>query len=77
MLVVVAIDATTFNDFRDAGMKSQFPFPRRYYARVLDHLHQRRASVPPSARCSRCGGEAVNKYKYVLIPHGTGKRLRR
>ena len=43
--VLVAIDATTFNDFRDAGMKSQFPFPRRYYARVLDHLHQAGARV--------------------------------
>jgi CHASE2 domain-containing sensor protein len=43
--VIVAIDATTFNYVRDAGMRSQFPFPRRYYARVLDHLHKAGARV--------------------------------
>src|SRR6476659_2568581 len=43
--VLVAIDATTFNDFRDAQMPSRWPFPRRYYARVLDNLHRAGARV--------------------------------
>ena len=37
---LVAIDARTFNYFRDAHMPSRWPFPRRYFAKVLDNLHR-------------------------------------
>ena len=44
-MAIVAIDAATFNYFRNAGRPSRFPFPRRYYARVLDNLHRAGARV--------------------------------
>ncbi|HUO73147.1 MAG TPA: adenylate/guanylate cyclase domain-containing protein [Solirubrobacteraceae bacterium] len=44
-MALVAIDAATFNYLRDAQLPSRFPFPRRYYARVLDNLHRAGAHV--------------------------------
>ncbi len=36
--VVVQIDEPTFNYFRDHNLASNWPFPRRYHAIVIDHL---------------------------------------
>lgn len=44
-ITLVAVDAATFNYFRSANMPSQWPFPRRYYARALDNLHRAGARV--------------------------------
>ena len=44
-IALVAIDAQTFNYFRAAKLPSQWPFPRRYYARVIDNLHRAGARV--------------------------------
>jgi CHASE2 domain-containing sensor protein len=43
--VVVAIDDATFDAFRDAGRESQWPFPRRYHARVIKRLKDAGAKV--------------------------------
>ena len=37
-VVLVAIDPATFQQLTDAGRDSEFPFPRRYDAQVIDHL---------------------------------------
>jgi CHASE2 domain-containing sensor protein len=37
--VLVAIDPTTFNDFRTRHLHAHWPFPRRYDAQVIDRLH--------------------------------------
>jgi CHASE2 domain-containing sensor protein len=44
-LVLVAIDDATFDAFRNAGRRSQWPFPRRYHARVIERLKQAGAKV--------------------------------
>jgi adenylate cyclase len=44
-MTLVTIDPATFNYFRDAHLPARWPFPRRYYARVLDHLHRAGARV--------------------------------
>ncbi len=43
--VLVNIDDTTFNYFRNHNLPSQWPFPRRYHARVIDELHRAGAKV--------------------------------
>jgi adenylate cyclase len=44
-MAIVAIDGATFSYFSEHHMASQWPFPRRYYARVLDDLHRAGARV--------------------------------
>lgn len=44
-LVLVDVDAATFNAFRDRGLHAQWPFPRRYHARVIDQLRRAGAKV--------------------------------
>ncbi len=44
-LVVVGIDDATIAEFARRGMHSQWPFPRRYDARVIDQLHRAGAKV--------------------------------
>jgi CHASE2 domain-containing sensor protein len=44
-LVLVNIDDTTFSDFRNEGRHAQWPFPRRYHARVIDALRRAGAKV--------------------------------
>jgi CHASE2 domain-containing sensor protein len=39
-VAIVAIDGKTFSYFTEHHLHAQFPFPRRYYARVLDNLHR-------------------------------------
>lgn len=44
-LVIVAIDDQTFSDFNRMHLEAQWPFPRRYEARVIDRLHRAGARV--------------------------------
>ncbi len=44
-VVLVDIDATTFNYFRNHNRPAQWPFPRRYHARVIEELHRAGAKV--------------------------------
>jgi adenylate cyclase len=44
-VLVVAIDDQTFTDFTDQRLHSQWPFPRRYHARVINTLHRDGARV--------------------------------
>jgi CHASE2 domain-containing sensor protein len=44
-LVVVNVDDRTFSEFRDEGLQAQWPFPRRYHARVIDRLRRAGAKV--------------------------------
>jgi CHASE2 domain-containing sensor protein len=44
-VVLVNIDSTTFNDFRNQNLHAQWPFPRRYHARVIEELHRAGAKV--------------------------------
>jgi adenylate cyclase len=44
-VVLVAIDPATFQALTDAGLHSEFPFPRRYDAQVIDHLRRAGASA--------------------------------
>jgi adenylate cyclase len=44
-LVVVGIDNTTFSDFNRQHLFAQWPFPRRYHARVIEQLHRAGAKV--------------------------------
>ncbi len=44
-MAIVGIDGTTFSYFTEHKLPSQFPFPRRYYARVLDNLKRAGARV--------------------------------
>jgi adenylate cyclase len=37
-VVVVQIDDVTFNDLRNSGRTAQWPFPRRYQAKVVDDI---------------------------------------
>jgi adenylate cyclase len=37
-VVVVQIDDVTFNDLRDSKRHAQWPFPRRYHAKVVDEI---------------------------------------
>jgi adenylate cyclase len=42
---LVAINSTTQQEFRDHHLPSEFPFPRRYYAQVIDNLRKAGAKV--------------------------------
>jgi adenylate cyclase len=44
-LLIVAIDDATFSDFTERGLHAQWPFPRRYHARVFDTLRRDGARV--------------------------------
>src|SRR6202046_2973990 len=44
-VVLVGIDPVTFQELTNHGMKSEFPFPRRYDAEVIDHLRLAGAKV--------------------------------
>ncbi len=44
-LVLVNVDSTTFSDFRNQNLHAQWPFPRRYHARIIDELHRAGARV--------------------------------
>ena len=44
-VVLVAIGPSTSQELRDHQLPSEFPFPRRYYARVVDHLREAGARV--------------------------------
>jgi CHASE2 domain-containing sensor protein len=44
-IVIVAIDDPTFSQFNRMHLSAQWPFPRRYEARVIDRLHQAGAKV--------------------------------
>jgi CHASE2 domain-containing sensor protein len=44
-LVLVDIDDATFNAFRTKRLHAQWPFPRRYHARVIERLHRAGARV--------------------------------
>src|SRR5580704_13230649 len=37
-VVLVGIDNSTINDMRNHEIKTEFPFPRRYDAKVIEHL---------------------------------------
>jgi adenylate cyclase len=39
-VVIVGVDDTTFNYFRNSRMPARWPFPRRYDARVIERLHR-------------------------------------
>jgi adenylate cyclase len=39
-IVVVQIDETTFNDLRNTNRFAQWPFPRRYHAKVIDQIEK-------------------------------------
>ncbi len=44
-IVLVAIDPATFQELTDRKMSSEFPFPRRYDAQVIEHLRVAGAKV--------------------------------
>jgi adenylate cyclase len=44
-IVLVQIDEATLRELRRHGQYSRFPFPRAYYARVIDHLREAGASA--------------------------------
>ena len=44
-VTVVAIDSKTFSDFNTEQRRIRYPFPRHYFAKVIDRLHQDRAKV--------------------------------
>lgn len=44
-IVLVAIDPATFQELTNRGMSSEFPFPRRYDAQVIEHLRAAGAKV--------------------------------
>ncbi len=44
-VVLVNIDENTFNYFRNRNLPAQWPFPRRYHARVIEQLHRAGARV--------------------------------
>jgi adenylate cyclase len=44
-LLIVAIDDATFSDLTQRGLRSQWPFPRRYHAHVIDTLRREGARV--------------------------------
>lgn len=44
-VVLVTVDSATFNDFNHQKLHDQWPFPRRYDARVIEHLHRAGAKV--------------------------------
>jgi adenylate cyclase len=39
-IVLVQIDTATFNELRQQGLASEWPFPRRYDARLIDNLRR-------------------------------------
>lgn len=39
-IVVVQVDDITFDDLRNSGRFAQWPFPRRYHARVIDRIEK-------------------------------------
>jgi adenylate cyclase len=89
-LVVVNIDDTTFSDFRNQNLHAQWPFPRRYHARVIDQLHRAGAKViafdvqftePTNAVDDNALIEAVGRAGNMVLsttdvgPHGTTNLL--
>lgn len=44
-VVLVAIDPATLQELRNRQLPSEFPFPRRYYAKVIDNLRKAGAKV--------------------------------
>ncbi len=44
-VVLVAIDPATLQELRNRQMPSEFPFPRRYYTKVIDNLRKAGAKV--------------------------------
>jgi adenylate cyclase len=44
-VVLVSIDSSTQQELRNHKQPSEFPFPRRYYAEVIDHLREAGAKV--------------------------------
>ncbi len=75
-VVVVAIDDATFDYFVHAGRRSQWPFPRSYEARVIDHLHGAGARViavdiqftePTDARDDDALYAAVGRAGHVVL----------
>jgi len=85
-VVVVAIDDTTFNDFRNQKLHARWPFPRRYEARVIENLHRAGAKViavdiqfteSSDEVDDEALAEAVAKARNVVLattevgPHGT------
>jgi adenylate cyclase len=44
-IVLVAIDPATFQELTNRNMSSEFPFPRRYDAEVIEHLREDGAKV--------------------------------
>src|SRR5262249_39569058 len=39
-IVLVTVDDVTFGELQDRGQHSQWPFPRRYHAQVIDTLRR-------------------------------------
>src|SRR5436305_790409 len=85
-VAVVAIDDTTFNDFRNQKRHARWPFPRRYEARVIENLHRAGAKViavdiqfteASDPADDEALAEAVGKARNVVLattevgPHGT------
>jgi CHASE2 domain-containing sensor protein/predicted Ser/Thr protein kinase len=85
-VVLVDVDDATFNYFRNRGMRAQWPFPRRYDARVIDRLHRASAKViafdvqftePTDPADDNALIEAVGGARNVVLsttevgPHGT------
>jgi CHASE2 domain-containing sensor protein len=85
-VVLVDVDDATFNYFRNRGMRAQWPFPRRYDARVIDRLHRASAKViavdvqftePTDPADDNALIEAVGGARTVVLsttevgPHGT------
>ena len=62
-IVLVNVDDRTFSEFRDEGLQAQWPFPRRYHARVIDRLR-------------RAGREGDRVRRPVHRTHEGGRRQR-
>lgn len=84
-VALVLVDDTTFNQLRNRGLHSHWPFPRRYHARVIDRLHRAGARVialdfqftePTDRRDDNALIEAVGRAGGVVLstttvgPHG-------
>jgi adenylate cyclase len=85
-VVVVGIDDSTFSDFRNQNLPAQWPFPRRYHARVIDELRRAGAKViafdvqftePTDTADDNALIEAVGRAHNMVLattsvgPHGT------
>jgi CHASE2 domain-containing sensor protein len=84
--VLVDVDDTTFDELRDERKHAQWPFPRRYHARVIDELSRAGAKViafdvqftePTEPTDDNALIEAVGRAGNVVLsttvvgPHGT------